>query len=62
MHNLSLTATNQNLIKRKFPYIDMFNHQGPDVVRVMRDLTVGVFEIIGVTSPMDVDKIIKYTQ
>ena len=28
----------------------------------MRDLTVGVFENLGITSPMDVDKMLAYTQ
>ena len=61
MHDKSLTATKQNLIKRKFPYIGMFDHQRPDVVLTMRNITVGVFEQLEMTSSMDVDQIIGYT-
>ena len=54
-------STKQNLVKRKFPYIDMLNNQGPALVFTMHDLTVGVFENLESKSPMDVDKIIDYT-
>ena len=39
-----LSASNQNLIKSKFQHINMFNHEGSDVIRIMRNLTVGYFE------------------
>ena len=48
-------ATKQNLVKRNFPYINTFDHQGSIVVCAMHDLTVGVFEHIYITPPMDVD-------
>ena len=44
IHDKSLAATKQNLFKRKFPYINMFDHQVSAVVRAMRDLPSGVFE------------------
>ena len=52
----------QNLVKRNFPYIDTFNHKGPVVISVMRNITVGVFEHLKITSPMNVDKRLSYTQ
>ena len=47
-------ASKQNLMKRKFPYIDTFDHNGPVVIGAMHNLTVGVFEHLKITSPMDV--------
>ena len=52
----------QNLVQRKFPYIDKFDHEGPGVVSTMRDLTVRLFEHLETTSPVDVDKRVAYTQ
>ena len=43
MHDKSLVTTKKNLVKRKFPYINMFDHHGPDLVFAMRNLTVGFF-------------------
>ena len=40
----------------------MFDHEGPTVVRAMRTRTVGVFEHLDITSPMDVDQRVAYTQ
>ena len=40
----------------------MFNHGGPAVVSAMRDLIVGVFDHLGITSPMGVDKRVAYMQ
>ena len=40
----------------------MFNHEGPVFIRAMRDITVRVFERLNITSPMDVDKRIVYTE
>ena len=50
----------QNLVKSKFPYIDMFNHEVPAVVSAMHGLTSGVFDHLEITSPMDVDQIVAY--
>ena len=55
-------ATKKNLIKREFPYINTFDHDGPAVIIAMRDLMVVVFEQIEITSKMNVDKRIKYTE
>ena len=33
-----LAATKQNIFKRNLPYINMFGHQGPEVVHVMCNL------------------------
>ena len=53
-HDLSLVASKQNFVKREFPYIDTFDHEGPVVISAMRDLTIGVFEHLKITFPMDV--------
>ena len=45
----------------KFPYINMFYHEGPIVISVMRNITVRVIEHLNITSHMDVDKRISYT-
>ena len=44
MHDKILTATKKNIVKRKFPYIDTFENQGPSVVRAMKNIAVRVFE------------------
>ena len=61
-HDKSLVVSKQNLVKRKFPYIITFNHEGPVVLRTMCDLTCGVFEHLEITSPMDMDQIIACMQ
>ena len=55
-------ASKEKLIKSQFPYIDMFDHEGPVVINAMRDLTVGVFENLEIILPTDVEKILAYTQ
>ena len=55
-------ASKQNLVKRQFPYIDTFDHEEPVVINAMRDLTVGVFEHLDITSPMDVETNLAYMQ
>ena len=40
----------------------MFDHEGSTVVSAMRNLTVGVFENLDITSPMDMDKRVAYMQ
>ena len=55
-------ASKQNLVKRKFPYINTFDHGGPAVASAMRDLTIGVFEYLEITSHMELDQRISYTQ
>ena len=62
IHDSSLKSFNQNLIKRKLSYIDMFDHEGPAVICAIRDLTVGVFKHIEIISYLDIDKRIKYTK
>ena len=44
IHDSSLAASNQNLVKRKFSYINTLYHEVPAVGSAMRDLTSGVFE------------------
>ena len=58
----SLSTSKQNLVKRKFPYIFTFDHEGPTVVIVICNLTVGVIYHLEITSPMDVDKGVSYMQ
>ena len=62
IHNSSLTASKKTLIKRKFPYIDTFDQEVPYVIRAMCNLTAVVFKHLYITSDLDIDKRIKYTQ
>ena len=62
IHESILAASKQNLVKGIFPYIYTFDHEGPAVVSAMRDLTSGFSEQIQITSPMEVEKMIAYTQ
>ena len=48
-------ASNQNLVKRVFPWIGIFGHEGPAVIKAMCDLMVSVFEHIDITYKMDLD-------
>ena len=41
-----LAASKQNLVKMRFPYIDMFDREVPAVVSAMFNLTSGLFEQI----------------
>ena len=56
INDSSLTATKKNLIKRKFLYIDTFKHEGPTVIRTMRNISVRVFEHPEIASGMYVGK------
>ena len=56
IHNSSLEASKKNLVKRKFSYINTFNHEGPAVVSAMHKLNIGVFEHLYITSPMYMDQ------
>ena len=42
--------------------MDTFDYTGPAVVQAMRNITVGVFEHLETTSPMDVGQRVGYTQ
>ena len=55
-------VSKKNLVKRKLPLIDTFDHEGPALVNVMRDLTSRVFDHLGITFPMDVDQRLAYKQ
>ena len=44
IHNKSLAPTKQKLVKRKFPYINTFDHQVTTVVSTIHYLTSVVFE------------------
>ena len=55
-------AYKQKLVNRKFTYINKFDHEGPGVVRAINSLTIGVFEKLDITSPMDVKKRVSHTQ
>ena len=50
VHDSNLAVFKQNLVKRKFPYINTLDSEVPAVVSVMRDLTVGVSEHLDITS------------
>ena len=55
-------ASKKNLVKRKFPYIDTFDHEGPTVFSATRKLTSGVFEHLVITSPLDVYQRVAFMQ
>ena len=57
-----LPETKKNFVKSNFPYINVFDHMVPAVVRAMRALTIWVFEHLGITFALDVDKQVKYNQ
>ena len=57
-----LAVSNQNLVKRQFPCINIFGHEGPVVINAVRDLTVKVFDHLEIVSSIDVDKSLFYTQ
>ena len=42
IHDSSLSAYKKNLLKRKFPYINKFDHDGLSGVGAMYDLTIRV--------------------
>ena len=44
IHHSSLAQYKQNLIKRKFPYIDKFDHEVLAVIHAMHNITVRVSE------------------
>ena len=51
VYDSSLAAYKKNLAKRKLPYIDMFDYEGPVVNSAMCNLTVRVFEHLKITPP-----------
>ena len=55
-------VSKKTLVNSKFPYIDTFNHEVPLVISAMLNLTVKVFEHFYITSHIDVDKRLSYTQ
>ena len=55
IHDPSLAAYKQTLLKRKLSYIDTFDHEGPAVVSAMRKLTSGVFDPLEINYGIDVD-------
>ena len=40
----------------------MFDHEGPVVIGAMRNITIRLFEHLNITSHMNVDKRLAYTQ
>ena len=62
IYNSSLTASKQNLVKRKFPYIDTFDNEGPTLFSAVHNLTIGLFEHLEITSPIKVYKRVAYMQ
>ena len=59
-HNSRIAASNNIIAKQNFPYYDIFNHEGPAVLSAIRDLTIRLFEHLGITSLMDVDQRVAY--
>ena len=54
-------AYKQNFVKRKFPWIDIFDHEVPAVINTMGDLTVGLFGHLDISSRLDLGLKIKDT-
>ena len=52
----SLRDTKQNTKKWTFPVIKYFDHQGPKVIRVLREITVIVFEHLEITTWKGIDQ------
>ena len=46
IHDSRVTVSKENLVKKKFPYINKFDNEVPGVISAMRDLTVGMFEYL----------------
>ena len=55
-------ASNKNLFKSKYPWIDAFDHEGITVINAMHYRTVVVFEHLEITSKIDLDIMIKYNE
>ena len=49
-------ATKQNTKKLDFVMIKSFGHQGPKVVRVLREMAVSVFEHLDITTWKGIDQ------
>ena len=62
IHNSSLVAKNQNLVKRRFRWIKKFDYEGPIFFKVMRDLALVVFEHLDITSKLYLYIRIKYKE
>ena len=62
VHDSNLAVYKQNLVKSNFPYIDTFDHEVTAVVSAMRNLTAAVFDRLDITSHMDKDQRVAYTQ
>ena len=62
VHDSKCLVSKKKLVRRNFPYTNTFDHEGPAVVSAIRDLNVGVFEHLEITSPMDIYQRIAYIQ
>ena len=49
-------ATNKKFNRITSPVIKYFDHQGPKVVRVLRNIMVSVFEHLDITTWRDIDQ------
>ena len=50
------TDTKQNINMLTFPVIKYFDHQGPKIVHVLRDMMVSLFEHLGFTNWKGIDR------
>ena len=62
IHYSSLTVSKQDLVKRKFPWINPFDHEIPDVINAMHNITVGVFKHLEIASKIYPDQRVNYTE
>ena len=62
IHDSKIAVSKQNLVNSKFPYIYTFDHERPAVVNAMCGLNSGLFKHPDITSHMDMDKSVAYTQ
>ena len=55
-------VTKKNLLSGRSHYIDTFNHEGPELVNAIYDLSGDFFDRLEINSPTDVYKRVAYTQ
>ena len=53
-------TTKKNLVKNLFPIIPNFYHEVPAVVNAVREIPVGIFDNLRITSILDVDIRVEY--
>ena len=55
-------SSNQKVVKRKFLFIDMLDHEGPATINAVRDINAGVFQRMYFMYKLELDISIKHTE